>query len=253
MRVPRLPSLAFAALILGLAAPRVVIAQGGGDEEPKNPWNDGLTPGNYLRMAYGSATPVSAHAALRYWDQGQTYSLGWENWDTGASGVGRVGFSLNAAYSMLPLKSELFEQNFVPTSGGTVTSISASHAGVLEVTSGIRLRLPLPYIMPNVSVGLGLIDWQPGAINYESTNGPGKAQQQHRISGEFTIGAGVDKNVVGAVGVFAEALYTYGYTSYGSGFATPGSVCTTAGCDAFSNGNTTLGTIRGGLRVRVGR
>lgn len=248
-----LQSLVFAALVVGFAVPRVVAAQGGGDGDPKNPWNDGLTPGNYLRVGFGSATPVSAHAALAYWDKGQTYSLGWENWDTGASGVGRVGFSINAAYSLLPLNEQLFVTNFQTPAGASATSASASHAGVLEVTSGIRLRMPLPYVMPNFSVGLGLIDWQPGAINYESTGGSGKAQQQHRVSGEFTLGAGIDKNVIDGFAVFAEALYVYGYTSYGSGFATPGGVCNTAGCDAFRNGNTTLGTIRGGLRVRVGR
>jgi hypothetical protein len=251
MRV--LQSLALAALVVAVAVPRVVIAQGGGDEEPKNPWNDGLTPGNYLRIGYGSATPVSAHAALRYWDQGQTYSLGWENWDTGSSGVGRVGFSLNAAYSILPLNQPLFVANFQTATGGTATSANASHAGVIEVTSGIRLRMPLPYVMPSFTVGLGLIDWQPGAIEYQSATGTGKAQQQHRVSGEFTVGAGIDKNVIDGFAVFAEALYVYGYTSYGSGFATPGGVCATAGCDAFRNGNTTLGQIRGGLRVRVGR
>jgi hypothetical protein len=73
------------------------------------------------------------------------------------------------------------------------------------------------------------------------------------VSGEFTVGAGIEKNIFDRYGVFGEALYVYGYTSYGSGFATPGGVCATAGCDAFRNGNTTIGTIRGGLRVRVGR
>ncbi len=252
MRVRPIQSVLLAALVACVAAPKV-IAQGPGDEEPKNPWNDGLTPGNYIRFGSGSATPVSAHAALRYWDQGTTYYAGWENWDTGTSGVSRVGFSLNAAYSLLPLNTPLFTANFTPASGGTVTSISASHASVLEVVSGIRVRMPLPYVMPNFSVGLGLIDWQPGAINYQATSGAGKAQQQHRVSGEFTVGAGIDKNVYGAVAVFAEALYVYGYTSYGSGFAEPGGVCASAGCDAFRNGNTTLGTIRGGMRVRVGR
>src|SRR5262249_25306595 len=133
MRAPRLSSLGFAALVVALAFPGVVVAQGpGGDEEPKNPWNDGLTPGNYVRLSAGSAAPVSAHAALRYWNQGTSYGAGWENWDTGSSGVGRVGFSLNAAYSMLSLKSDLFRANFVPINGGTVTSATASHAGVLE-------------------------------------------------------------------------------------------------------------------------
>jgi hypothetical protein len=251
MRSPQ--SLAVAALI-ALLAPRAMLSQGGGpDEIPSNPWNDGLLPGNYVRMSAGSATPVSPHAALRYWDRGTTYYVAWENWDTGSSGVSLVGFSINASYSALPLNAPLFLSTFTPVNGGTVTSATASRAGILEVTSGIRVRLPLPYIMPNFSVGLGLIDWEPGSIKYESTNGSGSAKQQHRVSGEFTVGAGIEKNIFDRYGVFGEALYVYGYTSYGSGFATPGGVCATAGCDAFRNGNTTIGTIRGGLRVRVGR
>jgi hypothetical protein len=246
-----LSPLAVAVVIVALATPRVARAQAEG--EPSNPWNDGLTPGNYLRLSGGSTSPVSPHAALRYWDRGTTYAAGWENWDTGSSGVGRVGFSINAAYSMLPLNTQLFLDTFAPVSGGKVTSATATRAGVLEVTSGIRLRIPVPYVMPNLSVGLGLIDWQPGAIKYESTAGAGTARQQHRVSGEFTVGGGIDKNIVDRFAVFAEALYVYGYTSYGSGFANPGGVCTSAGCEAFRNGNTTLGTIRGGLRVRIGR
>ena len=245
-----LSPIAVAALV-ALTVPHVSFAQGEG--ESSNPWNDGLIPGNYLRLSGGSVSPVSPHGTLRFWDRGSTFAVGWENWDTGMSGVGRVGFSLNAAYSMLPFKTDLFLANFTPVSGGTVTSATASHAGVLEVTSGIRLRIPVPYLMPNISVGLGLIDWQPGAIKYESTSGSGTAKQQHRVSGEFSVGGGFDKNIVDRYAVFAEALYVYGYTSYGSGFATPGGVCNTNACDTFRNGNTTLGVIRGGLRVRIGR
>jgi hypothetical protein len=249
----RLMSLAATALF-ALLGPRVVLAQGGGgDEIPSNPWNDGLVPGNYVRMSTGSSTPVSPHAALRYWDRGTTYYLGWENWDTGASGVSRVGFSLNAAYSALPLNTPLFLANFTPLNGGTVTQVSASRAGILEVTSGLRLRMPLPYLMPNLSLGLGLIDWQPGTIKYESTAGDGSAKQQHRVSAEVTVGAGIEKNLFDRYGVFGEALYVYGYTSYGSGFVSSGGVCNSVACDTFRNGNTTIGTIRGGLRVRVGQ
>jgi hypothetical protein len=251
----RLMSLA-ATSLLALIGPRALLAQGAGagqDEAPSNPWNDGLVPGNYVRMSAGSSTPVSPHAALRYWDRGTTYYAGWENWDTGASGVSRVGFSLNAAYSALPLNTPLFRANFTPLNGGTVTSVSASRAGILEVTSGLRLRMPLPYLMPNLSLGLGLIDWQPGTIHYESTAGSGSAKQQHRVSAEVTVGAGIEKNLFDRYGVFGEALYVYGYTSYGSGFVSSGGVCSSVACDTFRNGNTTIGTLRGGLRVRVGQ
>jgi hypothetical protein len=51
--------------------------------------------------------------------------------------------------------------------------------------------------------------------------------------------------------VFGEALYTYGFTSLGRGIANPGGTCTTNGCDVLKN--TVLGTLRGGLRLQVGR
>lgn len=248
MRIP-LP-LALAASLAALSVPHRVVAQEG---EPSNPWNDGLIPGNYVRVSAGTTQPVSPHAALRLWKSGTAVAVGWENWDTGASGVGRVGFSINAAYSVLKLDQGKFLDAFTTPTGGKATAVSSASAGVLEVTSGIRLRLPLPYVMPNLSIGLGLIDWTPGRIQYEATTGPGSVRQQQRVSGEFTLGAGIDKHIVDRYSVFAEALYVYGYTSYGSGFANPGGVCSTAGCDAFRNGNTTLGTVRGGLRVRVGR
>ena len=186
----RLPLLVATALIT-LLSPRTIVAQagsgGGQDETPSNPWTDGLVPGNYLRMSSGSTTPVSPHAALRFWDRGTTYYAGWENWDTGASGVSRLGFSLNAAYSTLPLNVPLFRDTFAPVNGATVTSVSSARAGILEVTSGLRLRMPLPYLMPNLSLGLGLIDWQPGAINYESTmairQGPTATPTERRSHG----------------------------------------------------------------------
>lgn len=247
-----LSSLAFFTVLSVAAAPRFAHAQAT-EEEPSNPWNDGLMPGNYIRLSGGMSSPVKAGGSFRYWDKGNTFAAAWENWDTGASGVSRVGFDINAAYSVLPLKTQLFLDNFVTPGGGAATSATAQHATVLEVTSGIRVRIPLPYIMPSVSIGLGLIDWQPGRIDYESASGPGTARQQQRVSGEFTIGGGIDKNIFDRYAVFGEALFMYGYTSYGAGFATPGGVCSNAGCDAFRNGDTKLGEIRGGLRVRIGR
>jgi hypothetical protein len=105
--------------------------------------------------------------------------------------------------------------------------------------------------MPNFSLGFGFINLHPGTIHYTTAANPGTANQQRRYGGELTVGAGLDKTVVDRFGLFGEALYTYGFTSLGQGLATPNGNCAANGCDPLKN--TTLGTIRGGLRVRVGR
>ena len=102
----------------------------------------------------GSTTPVSPTAALRDWDRGTTSTPAWENWDTGVSGVGRLGFGLDAAYSTLPLNDPLFRDTSRPVNGATVTSASSARAGILEVTSRLACGFRSPYIMPNLSLGL---------------------------------------------------------------------------------------------------
>jgi hypothetical protein len=88
-------------------------------------------------------------------------------------------------------------------------------------------------------------------VHYTTPTETTTASQRHRRGAAFTIGAGLDKRLIDRFALFGEALYTYGFTSIGQGFVTPGGTCTTASCDVFKN--TTLGVIRGGLRVRVGR
>jgi len=55
----------------------------------------------------------------------------------------------------------------------------------------------------------------------------------------------LDKTIVGRYAVFGEAAYVYGLTQFG------GTVCAAAGCDALKN--TTVTTLRGGMRVRIMR
>jgi hypothetical protein len=106
--------------------------------------------------------------------------------------------------------------------------------------------------MPSVSLGFGYINFRPSTIEYTSATGSASTAEQRRYGGEFTIGAGLDKHVIDRLAVFGEASYTYGFTSLGQGLARPGGTCATSsnGCDPLKN--TTLGTIRGGLRVHVG-
>jgi hypothetical protein len=77
------------------------------------------------------------------------------------------------------------------------------------------------------------------------------AKQQNRSGGALSFSGGLDKHIYDRFAVFADATYTYGYTSFGGGLAGSGSACLQADCDLLKN--TQLGVIRGGLRVRVGR
>jgi len=211
----------------------------------------GLMPGDYLRLGAGIISPVNPQGSLRDWNRGTSFSLVWENWQPASGGVSRVGFGIGVGYSLLPLNESQFVSDFRPISGGTTTSATASKAGILDVTTNIRIRIPAPIVMPSVAIGLGFIDWRPGDINYVSTTGSGTTKQEHRSGAEVSIGGGLDRDIVDRYAVFAEALYEYGFTSFGQGLANPGGTCVSNGCDILRN--TTVGMIRGGLRVRVGR
>jgi hypothetical protein len=214
--------------------------------------SDGLIPGDYLRISGGMTTPVNAQGTLRDWGRGQSMHVVWETWGAGPSGVDIVSFGLGAGYSLLPFKSDVFVHDFKPTLvTGNTTSATASKAGVLEITTSFRVRIPAPYIMPHISVGLGFMNWHPATIHYTTDTGESAdAKQQSRSGAEVSIGGGLDKQIYDRYGLFAEAIYAYGLTSFGQGLATPGNCATTA-CNALKN--TSIGTIQAGLRVRIGR
>jgi hypothetical protein len=217
-----------------------------------DPMANGLTPGDYVRIGGGYVTPVNSSGSLRDWTSGVGASLMWENWQQGSGGMGRVGFGLGVGYNWLPLDEAQFKRNFTPPSGGAVASATASKATILEITSEVRFRIPAPLIMPTINVGLGFMNWAPGEIQYQTTGATSSsARQQHRSGAEVSIGGGVDEHLFDRYAVFAEAMYTYGFTSVGSGFAAPSSTCAPSTCDITRN--TSIGTVRGGLRVRLGR
>jgi len=243
-------SFVYAALAAACLAPSARAQDRAGSESGMS---DGLMPGDYLRISGGAATPVNAKGTLRDWGSGQAVHLLWETWGAGPSGVDIVSFGLGAGYSLLPFKSDVFVRDFIPTlvSGTRTVSANASNASVLEITTSFRVRIPAPYIMPHISVGLGFMNWHPATIHYTTDAGAtGDAKQQSRSGAEVSIGAGLDKQIYDRYGLFAEATYAYGLTSFGQGLATPGNCATTA-CNALKN--TSIGTIHGGLRVRIGR
>lgn len=230
--------------LLFLAAPTYVTAQ----DRPGDPMASALVPGDYLRVGGGVTIPVSPQGSLRDWKSGPSLSLAYENWQAGGSGVGRVGFGLGVAYSQLSLKEDEFATDFTPPTGTTASA--SGHARLLEITSTLRIRIPAPLIMPSVNIGLGFVNWSPGTIHYTSTTGEvGTAKQSSRSGAELSLGGSVDRQLYGRFAAYVEAAYVYGYTSYGSGFGTPTSICSS--CDPLKN--TTVATVRGGLRTRIGR
>jgi hypothetical protein len=209
-----------------------------------------MAPGDYLRLGGGATIPVNPQGSLRDWKTGTGFSIGYENWQAGGSGLGRVGFGLGAAYSRLPLKEDQFASDFTPPAGSGALASATGHAGILEITSNLRIRIPAPVVMPSVMIGLGFINWAPGSIHYTTATGEtGRVKQSSRSGAELALGGSLDREIYDRVGLFVEAAYVFGYTSYGSGFGTPTSICSS--CDPLKN--TTVATIRGGIHARIGR
>lgn len=211
----------------------------------------GLTPGDYLRVSAGYVSPVHPQGSLKEWKPGVGISATWENWQASQTGTSRAGFGVGVSYSMLPLDESRFMHDFSPAPGSTTTSATATKAAILEITTGLRIRIPSPFITPTINFAFGFINWAPGKINYTSSTGSGTAQQQHRSGAEFSIGGGLDKTLYDRWAVFGDAMYTYGFTSYGQ-FAAPssGGTCVANTCDLLKN--TTIAVVHGGLRVRIG-
>jgi hypothetical protein len=233
------------ALSLLVAAAPAMRAQSGG-------FSDGLVSGDYLRVSAGSMAPVRPQGSLRDWNRGNTASVMWEGWYGGSAGdPGLIGFGIGGDYSRLPLNERQLLSVFTTPDGGTATSATASAATVFSIETTFRIRIPSPFIMPSVLIGLGYLDFHPTTIHYTAVGGDGSTTQQHRRGAAISFGAGLDKHIVQRVAVFGEALYSYGFTSLGQGLVTPGGTCARNGCDVLKN--TTLGTLRGGLRLQVGK
>jgi hypothetical protein len=220
-------------------------------DRPGDPMAGGLIAGDYLLIAGGGTFPVNAQGSLRNYRAGPVVSLEYENWQPSGGGVGAVGFGLGVAYSVLPTKSG-FADAVAIASGGTAGNASASSAKILEISSNLRIRIPSPVLMPAVTLGVGYINWAPGPVTYRATDGTNtKVKYQHRSGAELSIGGSIDRHVYDRYGLFAEAAYTYGFTSFGQAFSVPTANCANTACDPLKN--TSVGTVRGGLRVGLGR
>ena len=220
-------------------------------QEAGDPYADGLLSGDYLRFGAGMVSPVHPQGSLRDWNRGQNYSLVYENWAAGSTGLSSFAYGLSVDFNRLPLNERQFLADFTPTTGTAATSATASSASIFSLGTNLRLRIPMQYIMPSIQFAFSYLDYRPATIHYTSPGGSGTASQQHRRGAAITLGGGLDKRLTSRLGVYGEALYTYGFTGLGQGIASPGGNCAANGCDVLKN--TTIGVIRGGLRVRMGR
>ena len=209
----------------------------------------GLQAGDYARLSGGITTPVNPQGSVRDWDRGTGVSVAWENWQTGGTGVGRVGLGFALSYAFLPLNESKFITDFTPLEGGKATAATAGKAGLLELGTVLRFRIPAPLVMPTINVGVGFINWRPADVHYTGTAGSGTSKQRHRSGAEVSIGGGLERHIVDRFGLFADAVYVYGFTGLGRSSATPGGFCATTGCDVLKNTSAT--SLRGGLSVRV--
>ncbi|HEY9229607.1 MAG TPA: hypothetical protein VIP11_23360 [Gemmatimonadaceae bacterium] len=213
---------------------------------------DGLIPGNYVRVSGGVVTPVNAQGSLKDWKQGTGLNFMYENWDSGPRGLSRFGFGVFGEIAFLPFDEEQFKVDFADGPFGAVRTASAGKARVIQFGLNTRFRIPVPYMTPSISLAFGFLDWNPADISYTSVTGANAtAKQQHRQGAALTAIGGLDKHIFDRYAIFAEAVYTYGYTSFGQGLAAAGSACVTSNCDLLKN--TPLGSIRGGIRARISR
>ena len=232
-----------------LVVTAALVAQARMGRAQSDRYSGGLTEGDYVRVSAGITNPVNAQGGFRDWKKGTGFNVTYENWAAGDNGVGRLGVSFGAGYSVLPLDEAKFIGDFTPLSGEKVTAASAGSGGLIEVNAGFNVRIPAPLVVPTVRFGIGYIGWRPKRITYTTVSGTATAKQQTRNGAEVAIGGGLERHFAGRFGIFGEANYVYGYTSLGQSSATPGGVCASNGCDVLKN--TSVTTIRGGLSVKL--
>ncbi len=237
------------AVVVGLSS--LAYTASAQDSGSSDPLADGLVAGNYLRISGGALAPLNAQGSFRDWTGGSGIALMWENWESGSSGVDRLGFGIGATYSTLPFTSDHFLATFTTLQGVRATAATASSAPLLTIETNLRIRIPSPFIMPSIVFGFGYLNFHPSTIHYSAPTGDATTSQARKYGGELSIGGALDKQIFDRYAVFGEALYMFGFTSLGQGFATPGGACTGGSCDVLKN--LSAGVIRGGLRVRVGR
>ena len=103
---------------------------------------------------------------------------------------------------MLPLDESQFLADFTPITGAKPTSATSSKAGVFELATNFRFRIPSPLVMPTINFGLGFMELGAHEINYTSAERLWLSEtQQHRSGAGLTIGAGGISSVTSSTGM----------------------------------------------------
>ncbi len=221
------------------------------DAAPPDVDAGGIVGGNYVRLSAGGLMPIGATGSYRDWNGAKGFAAMWENWGTSGDGIDNVGFGVGATYAAMPFNERQFLASFQTLQGAPATSATAPSASMFTIETDLRYRFSAPVLMPSLILGLGYINFQPSTIHYDAVAGSGTTSQRRKNGGVISLGLGVDRQLMDRYALFAEAMYMYGFTSLGAGLATPAATCTNDGCDVLKN--IAAGTVRGGLRVRVGR
>src|SRR4029079_8313054 len=106
--------------------------------------------------------------------------------------------------SVLPLDEKQFLSDFTPISGVRPTSATASSAGVFELATNLRFRIPTPFIMPTINLGIGFMNWRPATIDFDGPTGHGQAKQRHPSGAGITIGRALERDSSERCGLLGE-------------------------------------------------
>jgi hypothetical protein len=231
-------------LAASLSVPAAIMAQGGQMRAP-NP----LFGGNNIRVAAGTTALVGGSDN---WSRGFSIGASWESWDPGSGGdVGRVAAGLGLTWSRLPFSPPHFVEDFNASSGLHTTTASASDANVIDFQLMLRIRGPRLFLLPSALLGIGYYSFRPGDVNFSGPDSTGTARLRTKTGPSAAIGASLDSPYFGTAAVFAEGIFVYGYSSDSQLRVSANTRCGSVGCDTFKS--TETATLRGGVRVRVGR
>jgi hypothetical protein len=205
--------------------------------------------GDNVRVIAGRSTPRSG---MHNWEPGLLLGLGWESWDPGRGGApSLIAAGIAGSYSALPFARSTFIADFEAATGKRVTTASASDATLADLMVTLRVRGPAFLVMPSLVIGVGYYDFRPSTIAFQATDTSGSARSRGKNGPAANIGIALDGPFIGRTGLFAEAVYAYGWSSDSYLGQSANSRCSGNVCDTFKSTQTAM--LRGGVRVRVRR
>ena len=210
-------------------------------------------PATISASAAASTIPVNAQGSLRDWKRGTGINLAWENWQPGAHGVGRVGFGLDVAYSRLAARTRPVRRRFrARTDRHCGRRVGASRR-FSRSTSNLRIRIPAPCVMPAItSASASSIGRRETSITHRPPARTGTASSHRAAALSSSLGgASIEQIYRSLRDLWRSGVRLRIHELRRAASRTPSEHVLHSGCDLLKN--TTVGTLRGGLRVRLGR